>query len=106
MNYITTGIAVVMVVIIGIFMFFKFVPGYGFYVVRSGSMVPAVGVGNIVFTGPVGNVAVGDIITFDLKGETVTHRVYSIQNGQISAETGQVQDRPVGKREPIEIRRP
>ena len=75
-NIITTGIAIIIGLFIVGLLFFKFMPGFGFYVVRSGSMTPAIGVGNIVFTGPVSNVTPGKVITFNLNSETVTHRVY------------------------------
>jgi signal peptidase I len=83
LNLITTGIAVIIGIIILILLFFKFVPGYSFYIVKSGSMVPAIGVGNLVFTGPHGAVEVGQIVTFQIDGETVTHRIFSIDGNQI-----------------------
>jgi len=83
-SIITTAIAVVLGVFILGLLFFKFMPGYNFYVVKSGSMIPAIDVGNVVFSGPVGNVTPGTIITFSKNGETVTHRVYSIKDGLIS----------------------
>jgi signal peptidase I len=83
LNLVTTGIAIIIGLIILLLLFFKFVPGYGFYVVQSGSMVPAVGVGNLVFTGPPGAVQIGQIVTFQVDGEIVTHRVVSIEGDQI-----------------------
>jgi signal peptidase len=59
--------------------FIYFVPGYNLYLVRSESMVPTINMGDLIITGPANeNVEVGDIITFDLNGELVTHRVFSI----------------------------
>jgi signal peptidase len=82
-SIITSIIAVTLGVLILVLLFFRFMPGFNLYVVKSGSMVPTIGVGNIVFTGPVGQVVPGTIITFDYNGETVTHRVYSMENGRI-----------------------
>jgi signal peptidase I len=83
LNLVTTGIAIIIGMIILLLLFFKFVPGYGFYVVQSGSMVPAIGVGNLVFTGPPGTVKIGQIVTFQVEGEIVTHRIVSIEGDQI-----------------------
>jgi len=56
--------------------------GYGVYVVRSGSMVPAFAQGDAVVIGPVvGTVAVGQVITFqhsNRSDDLVTHRVTEI----------------------------
>jgi signal peptidase I len=83
-NIVTTAIAIAIGVFIIGLLFFKFVPGFGFYVVRSGSMAPEIGVGNIVFTGPVHDVKPGTIITFETGNEIVTHRVYSIDGEKIT----------------------
>ncbi len=79
----TTIIAVLIGLFIIMMLFFKFAPGYGFYIVRTGSMVPAINPGDIVFTGPADKIAPGTIITFDVSGETVTHRIVSISGDQI-----------------------
>ena len=60
--------------------FIYFVPGYGLYLVRSESMTPTINMGDLIITGPVnGEVKEGDIITYELNGELVTHRVHSIE---------------------------
>lgn len=54
------------------------VPGrFHIYVVRSGSMEPAIGTGSLVFVKPQGGYAVGDIVTWrPISGKTtVTHRI-------------------------------
>jgi signal peptidase len=59
--------------------FIYFVPGYDLYLVRSESMVPTINMGDLIITGPAKDSAeVGDIVTFELSGELVTHRIYSI----------------------------
>lgn len=73
---ITIGILVLILAGLG---FIYFVPGYGLYLVRSESMTPTVNMGDLIITGPInGAVREGDIITYDLNGELVTHRVHSI----------------------------
>jgi signal peptidase I len=79
-----TAIAAIIIVLIVLMLFFKFAPGYGFYIVRTGSMAPSINPGDIVFTHKVGEVRPGNIITFEANGEIVTHRAVSITNGQIT----------------------
>jgi len=55
--------------------------------VKSGSMEPAIKMGNIVATRPASNYEIGDIITYREFGEkkpSITHRIYEIEskNGQ------------------------
>ena len=58
--------------------FIYFVPGYGLYMVRSESMTPTINMGDLIISGPVnGEINEGDIITYELNGELVTHRVHS-----------------------------
>jgi signal peptidase len=72
---ITIGILILILAGLG---FIYFVPGYGLYMVRSESMTPTINMGDIIITGPVnGEVKEGDIITYELNGELVTHRVHS-----------------------------
>lgn len=61
-------------------------------IVRTGSMSPAIGVGDLIFVFPKPNYQVGDIITFNEVGKsktTVTHRIASIkeENGQTLYQT-------------------
>jgi signal peptidase I len=82
------AIAVVILLVIAGVIFIKAVPGWGIYVVKSGSMEPAINPGDIVITGPVGGTLTGDIapgkvITFTMGKETVTHRVVSVDNGSV-----------------------
>ncbi len=60
-------------------------PGYDLRVVRSDSMTPAFRSGDIVVTGPAGSFPAGEImpgtiVTYNLAGEMITHRVISIDN--------------------------
>lgn len=65
--------------------------GYRVYVVESGSMEPALGVGDAILVRDLhgtrrGSVAVGDIITFAVDGGafgTVTHRVVSVVDSPV-----------------------
>jgi len=75
--------AVIALFILGI-LFVKLVPGFGLYIVRSGSMSPVFNAGDIIITGPVHQVVPGQIITFLKDGQVVTHRAVSVENGQIT----------------------
>ena len=73
-------IGVLVLILVGLG-FIYFVPGYGLYLVRSESMSPAINMGDLIITSPVnGEVQEGDIITYELNGELVTHRVHSIED--------------------------
>ena len=79
---ITIGVLILILVGLG---FIYFVPGYGLYLVRSESMSPAINMGDLIITGPVnGEVKEGDIITYELNGELVTHRVHSIEDSIVT----------------------
>ncbi len=85
-------IAVLALVLAGLG-FVYFVPGYGLYLVRSESMTGTINMGDLIITGPVnGDVEEGQIITFDLNGELVTHRVYSIDGTTIHTKGDAVED--------------
>jgi signal peptidase len=55
------------------------------YLVRSGSMAPAINAGDVIITGPVGGVFgginLGAIVTYTKGEELVTHRIISLKNG-------------------------
>jgi signal peptidase len=69
------GLLVLILVVLG---FVYFAPGFSIYLVRSESMTPTINMGDLIITGPVsGEVKEGDIITYELDGELVTHRVHS-----------------------------
>jgi signal peptidase len=54
--------------------------GWRLDVVQSGSMAPAIGVGDLVATAPVdpGSLKVGDVISFRSEGSLVCHRVVAV----------------------------
>lgn len=59
--------------------------GYRLFAITSGSMVPALGVGDLAVTQPPGSVyALGDVITFHSgTGKLTTHRISKIDDGAI-----------------------
>lgn len=75
---------VILLLIVGILAFIYLSPDYNMYFVRSGSMVPAINIGDLIITGPVGGLLTpstepGKIITYErVKDTLVTHRVISI----------------------------
>jgi|WetSurMetagenome_2_1015567.scaffolds.fasta_scaffold162163_2 signal peptidase I len=81
----TTVAAVAIGLLIAGMVFFKLAPGFGFYVVKTGSMEPSISPGDIIFTAPAANrIEPGRIITFKLDNNLlVTHRVLSIEKGMI-----------------------
>jgi len=51
------------------------------YIVRSGSMAPALGVGDVVIVQPLERMPdIGDIITYEKQGQIITHRVVKIED--------------------------
>jgi signal peptidase I len=72
----------ILLVILGVFVVFSFVPfpgNYKIFTVQSGSMEPKIRTGSLIFVKPEADYAVGDIITRKTGDPkvTVTHRVYS-----------------------------
>ena len=53
--------------------------GVSLFYVLTGSMIPAIGNGDVVVTIPVRKIKNGDIISFKQNGVVVTHRVAEIQ---------------------------
>ncbi len=77
--------------------FLYFAPDYNLYLVRSGSMEPAIRVGDLIITGPVDGplsreLAPGTVITYEYKKETVTHRIDSIDGAAITTRGDAVED--------------
>lgn len=74
-----------------------FSPDYNLYVVRSGSMTPAIRVGDVIITGPVdgpinGEVTPGTVITYQHTKGTITHRVYSRDGAELVTKGDAVED--------------
>ena len=68
------------------FLAFVFIsPDYDLYIVRSGSMEPAIAVGDMVLAGPVGTGGIkpGVIISYELGKNLITHRVLSIDGNTL-----------------------
>lgn len=70
--------------------FLYFAPGYDMRIVRSGSMVPVINVGDLVISGPVNGLINGEIkartiVTYQHGKDLITHRVQSIEgNGLVT----------------------
>lgn len=59
--------------------FIYLVPGYGFSLVRSGSMSPAINVGDVIITRPPSNkIEPGMVLMYKHGSDTISHRVLSI----------------------------
>jgi signal peptidase len=71
----TTVIAIIIGLATAGLLFIHFSPDYGLYFVKSGSMRPSINPGDIVITGPVGDLQPGKIITFEQHDVLVTHRI-------------------------------
>lgn len=54
---------------------FVVLPGFGSYVVMSGSMEPVIQTGSLIYVYDTDDYTEGDIITFVEQGNTVTHRI-------------------------------
>lgn len=84
-RFLEIGLAAYIVVVVGLAAAAKAAPemGFGLYAVRSASMTPAIGVGDLVVAERVdpGRIGPGDVITFTAgKGATVTHRVVAVSS--------------------------
>lgn len=71
--------------------------GYGAAVVLSGSMEPALGVGDLVFVKEAGRIEKGSIVVFEDRGDLVTHRVIEVREGSVitKGDANNTQDDPV-----------
>lgn len=58
---------------------------WSFFIVLSGSMEKEINIGDIVLVKKIEprNLKEGDIISFEQKGETITHRIVEIQDKEI-----------------------
>ena len=78
--FVRTVLTILGLIVAGLgFVFFS--PDYDLYFVRSESMVPAINMGDMVIAGPVGaggGIKPGDIVTYELGKNLITHRVLSI----------------------------
>lgn len=99
---------VILLAIAGVILI-KALPGWGIYVVQTGSMRPAINPGDIAITGPVGgafsgDIAPGKVITFSAGKDTVTHRVISVENGLIKTKGDANEDPDASAVSPAQIK--
>jgi signal peptidase len=79
-------VSIILGLIVAGLAFVFFSPDYDIYVVRSGSMKPAINMGDVVIAGPVGassGIKPGVIITYELGKNLITHRVLSVDNNTL-----------------------
>lgn len=96
----------VLLVLLGVFVVFSFVPfpgNYKIFTVQSGSMEPTIKTGSLIFVRPEADYNVGDIVTRRTTDPkvTITHRIVSREelNGQIAFETkGDANNAPDGEK--------
>jgi len=109
----TINTILIILVILGVFVVFSFVPfpgNYKVFTVQSGSMEPAIKTGSMIFVRPARSTGsgqadynVGDVVTKRTKDPkvTITHRIYSKEeiDGRIAFETkGDANDAPDGEK--------
>jgi signal peptidase len=90
-------LSLALAVILAAFIFVHFSPGHDMRLVRSESMKPAINMGDLVITGPVGGLFIGaieegDIVTYRRGDELVTHRVISIEGDTLVTQGDAVED--------------
>lgn len=98
MKVVTRVVTIALAIVIGGFLFVHFSPDYDVYMVRSESMKPAINMGDMVITGPLGGplgraVRPGSIVTYQRGEELVTHRVLSV-DGNTLVTKGDAMDNP------------
>lgn len=102
----TVNTILVLLVLLGIFVIFSFIPipgNYKVFTVMSGSMTPKIKTGSLVFVKPLGDYNIGDVVTRRTTDPkvTITHRIVSKEEiqGQIAFETkGDANDSPDGEK--------
>ena len=80
-----TSLLAVFLVLLGLV---YILPGYDLYLVRSGSMTPAILTGDLIITGPVGGfingtIEPGMVVTYKHGADLITHRVVAIQGNSV-----------------------
>lgn len=96
----------ILLVLLGIFVIFSFVPfpgNYKVFTVQSGSMEPTIKTGSLIFVRPEADYNIGDIVTRRTNDPkvTITHRIVSKEEiqGKIAFETkGDANDAPDGEK--------
>jgi signal peptidase len=90
-------ISITLAVIVAGFLFLYFSPDYNMRLVRSESMKPAINMGDMAITGPLGGplsgeVKTGSIITYQRGEELITHRVLSVDGDALVTKGDAVED--------------
>jgi len=86
-------VSIILALVIAGFVFVYFSPDYDIRLVRSESMKPAINMGDMVITGPVGgDVQAGTIVTYERGAELVTHRVLSVDGETLVTKGDAVED--------------
>ena len=93
-NWTVTSVLAVVLLSLGVI---YFLPDYNLYLVRSESMVPAINMGDLIITGPMGGLINGEIkpgtvVTYERNKELVTHRVASISGKTLVTKGDAVED--------------
>src|ERR1017187_8139792 len=91
-GWVVTGL---IVLILAGLAFIRFSPGYSFSLVKSGSMTPAIDVGDMIVTRPVttADLQPGTIVMYQHDTELITHRILSI-NGDTVTTKGDANQHP------------
>jgi signal peptidase I len=78
-------VSIILGLIVAALAFVFFSPDYSLYIVRSGSMEPAINTGDVVIVGPAvtGSIKPGDIITYKIDKTLITHRVLSVDGNTL-----------------------
>ena len=93
----TRFITVVLALVLAGLVFIYFSPDYSIHQVRSESMRPAINMGDVIVTGPVGNPFRGDIkpgtiVTYQYGPALITHRVLAIDGDILITKGDAVED--------------
>ena len=78
-------VSIILGLIVAALAFVFFSPDYSLYIVRSGSMAPAINTVDAVIVGPAvtGSIKPGDIITYAIGKTLITHRVLSVDGNTL-----------------------
>jgi signal peptidase len=90
-------ISAVLAIVVAGFVFLYFSPDYNMRLVRSESMKPAINMGDMVITGPLGGplggeVKPGSVVTYLHGTELITHRVLSVDGDTLATKGDAVED--------------
>jgi len=97
MKVFTWIVTVFLIIVVAGLAFVHFSPDYNMYIVRSGSMKPAIGMGDMVIIGPPDGplsdgIEAGSIVTYRHGQELVTHRVLAVEGDTFLTKGDAVED--------------